>query len=772
MFLRLLRITHFHFFLALCPFLFSWGFICQAHAEKAATEEWNISADKIVRFENPNSIIAQGNVVLTKQEKLPPKKTKAELKRSSWAELLEEKANEAELVANDIDRAAAAEFQTTMTIKADWIAYDVDLELIKAKGNVYISTKDNQLFAKEGVLNLVDETGKFSNATLTRNQKSLHLEGKTIEKTGVDTYKIVDGWAITCKLEKNETPPWSFSSSETDVRQEGYAVLKHAKFNIRNVPIFYTPYLIVPVSTTRHTGFLLPEVSFSDNNGMGYNLPFFLNISDSADVTFYPKYLTNRGFMPGAEFRYVASQHDKGVFTANYLDDKLSDSSENDYYSNTGYTHDNNNRYWLRGKADHSIADWQTRLDIDIVSDQDYLDEFDNGVTGFSKTQDRYLDVFGRGFQAQSITERENTFNTLRNWDGMWLQVNLLAIDDADTNASSTNTPLMQLPSIDFSGVIPVKETNLTFGWNTNYVDYWREDGIGGHRFDFNPSLSSPIPLGPYLESRTELGLRDTFYVVETYGDSEWDHKDTQNRFYPEFGIDVATTLQKDYFSDSANDWSYTHQVRPYVKYGYIPNINQNDLPQFDAEDSINSVNVITYGIDNYLNKFLGNEETSDNLNNFLELKLEQAYDLNAEISNHPFSDLYSELKWMPLSRSSISYKNSFDVYDSKFNRHLLEGAYSNSRGDSVTIDYSFNDTDDINQINGKFLLNIMNGWSVGGELKHSISHDQTEEARGSLTYTAACWSIRLETRHTPVDTTYLVTFNLANIGFPLGVGL
>ena len=99
------------------------------------------------------------------------------------------------------------------------------------------------------------------------------------------------------------------------------------------MPVFYTPYLLVPVKNTRQTGFLFPEFSFSENNGFGFNLPFFLNISDSADVTFYPEYLTNRGFMPGAEFRYVASAADKGIFTANFLHDKLSDPSETDYYN-------------------------------------------------------------------------------------------------------------------------------------------------------------------------------------------------------------------------------------------------------------------------------------------------------------------------------------------------------------------------------------------------------------------------------------------------------
>ena len=291
MFSSLDRIRDFKLSLVLISSLFFFIFNCQAHAEKAATEEWNISADKIARFEDPNSIVAQGNVILIKQEKLPPKKSAAEINASLWSDLLEEKVQKTEKVAADVGQPASPEYQTTMTIMADWMVYDVDLQTIKAKGNVQILTKDNQLFAKEGTLSLESETGNFSNATILNTDNSLHLEGKKIEKTGVDTYRINDGWVITCKLEDRQTPPWSFSSSSTDVRQDGYAVLKHAKFNIKNVPVFYTPYLILPVKNTRQTGFLFPEFSSSHNNGFGFNLPFFLNISDSTDATFYPEYL-------------------------------------------------------------------------------------------------------------------------------------------------------------------------------------------------------------------------------------------------------------------------------------------------------------------------------------------------------------------------------------------------------------------------------------------------------------------------------------------------
>lgn len=751
--------------LVLSSILLFCSFICQANAEKAITEEWIISADKIARYAQPNSIVARGNVILIKKEKqlLPP--TNEEVRSVTWARLLEEKIEEK----TDVGPPAAT-YQTTMTIKADWIVYDVELQSIKAKGNLRITSKEDQLFAKEGTLNLVKETGTFTDATVLHTENSLHLEGKKIEKTGVDTYRIDEGWVITCKLEKGETPPWSFSSSKTNIRRDGYAVLKNAKFKIKNVPVFYTPYLLVPVKNSRQSGFLFPEISSSKNSGLGLNLPFFLNISDSADATFYPEYLANRGLNAGAEFRYVLSDTDKGMLSANFLDDELSDPSETKYYNDTGYTHENNRRYWLRGKADHTFADWQTRLDLDIVSDEDYLREFDNGVTGFERTHNRYLETFGRAFQNKTETLRENSLKALRSWNGMSLQMTMLAINEADTTAGDTNTPLWKLPSIDYSGVIPLGETYFSLDWDTNYVNYWRQDGIGGHRLDLHPTLSSPVPLGPYLESRAEVGVRDTFYLVETYGEAEWTNGNSQNRLYPELETEVATTLQRDYRLSKGGDKTITHQLRPYLIYGYIPNIDQDSLPQLDDVDFVDNKNAITYGVDNYLNIFSGNERNWSSLSNYAELKIEQSYDFRDESSDQPFSDIFAELKWLPVAGTYIGYKAFYDVYTNTFNRHILEGRYSNSRGDYLNLDYSFINAGNIEQINATARIHLIDGWYVGGSLEHSLSQDQTVEARGTLTYQAPCWAVNFETRYTPEDTSYLLVFSLSNIGFPVGV--
>ena len=133
----------------------------------------------------------------------------------------------------------------------------------------------DKLQAKKGEIDLNSETGTFTDASIIRKEKDLHLEGRIIEKTGDLTYHIEDGWVITCKLKEGETPPWSFGAKDTQITDNGYAVLKHATFRIKDVPVLYTPWMMLPVKRTRQTGFLFPSISSSDRDGFGVNLPFF-----------------------------------------------------------------------------------------------------------------------------------------------------------------------------------------------------------------------------------------------------------------------------------------------------------------------------------------------------------------------------------------------------------------------------------------------------------------------------------------------------------------
>lgn len=758
-------------------------------ADTVKTDEWQIEADKVLRFDNPKSIIAEGNVILTKLRILPPKQKTNKVKATEWAVLLEETPTDTDedIVTQKDVLDTKPRYKTEITIKADWIAYDVAQNNIKAKGHVAIVSDTDQLIAKEGVLDLDTETGTFQEATILRESLDLHLEGKTIEKTGFNTYHIKDGWVVTCDFEEQNAPPWSFAASDTKVTQGEYAILKHATFRIKDIPVLYTPWLMVPVGNKRQTGVLFPEVSNSDRSGFGVNLPLFINLSDSSDITLYPEFYANRGFMPGMEYRYILAPQKKGTLMASYLQDDLSDPEETEYWQKTGYTHTNQDRYWVRGKLDHDFKnDIVTRIDLDIVSDRDYLTEFNGGITGFENSNEIFLDSFGRGFQNKTNDQRENSFKFLKTWEGMALEGVFLAINDvriekdAQTAPEAVTpgsdnvapkktipTPLWKLPSLSFTGSQLIGESDFTLDWDTDYVNYYREEGVGGHRFDLHPRLSAPLPLGQYLESRAEIGIRETFYSVQTYGDSTWTESTSPNRLLGDFHTEIGTTLLREFSLNIDDATGLTHNLRPFIEYDYLSDENQDDLPVFDSVDRIAHQNQFTYGIDNFFDLF-GNKTERE----YGYLKIKQSYDMRSEKSDTPFSPVNVRLRWNPLEQAKFLYKTDIDIYGEGFISHTIEAGYENSRGDYLDIDYRYDNNGDTHQLNLSARAQLSDTLFASYDIEHSLSESQVIEQNISLMYQPACWSVELKSRYTPGDHTMMLLFKLANIGSPLGLRL
>ncbi len=738
-----------------------------ALSENTATAEWNISANKITRLENPTRIIAEGEIILQKREKRPVAQPRKKV-NSIWAEMLGEKPAAKQTVLQKQPENFKQKIETTATIKADWISYDTEKESIFAKGNISVDTGEDTLFADEATINLNTETGKLVNAKIIRKDHDLHFEGEIIEKTGTKTYYLKDGWVITCKLEKDQVPPWSFSSKEATIRHGGYAVLKHAKFNIKNVPILYSPYLIVPVKDTRQSGALLPEISYSSVSGLGFNLPIFWNLSDSADITFFSEFYTKRGIMPGIEMRYALSETSQGQMTASYLNDSLSDASETDYYKDTGYTHTNDERYWLRGKLDHTFGDgWITRVDVDIVSDLDYLKEFSSGITGFEESDEIYLDTFGRGFENKSDKLRENTISILKNWQSSALNIALLGINDVRQN--SADDALWKLPSINYSGALPLSDTSFIFDWETEFVNFWREQGVSGKRLDLYPKISVPVPLGVYLESSAEVGVRHTSYSLEANDDKKWDNSNSPKRTLVTLNTDIATTMIRDFPMKKNEDINYLrHTVRPYLEYEFISDPGDDILPNFDDIDTIKKTSSITYGVDNFFNFYDFDDNKIREVGYFL---IEQTYSFLDDGSDSNFSALTLKVGWNPMKKLNFSYKAKLPVTDDEDNtEHSFKADYTNGRGDTFKLQYRFDDEDEVEQINAKLKARLLPTIEVALDIKHSIADDETNKGRISIGYLQPCWSIKLVGDFTPEEERFGFIFNLANLGSPFGM--
>ncbi len=772
-----------------------------AAAESVKALEWEINADKLTRFENPPSILAEGNVVLTKIEKTVG--NKKEEKQSGWSDLLGEDtgntgtATESGAAAIDTnaeqntntkgadplatsksvpvisenDSALVPEKDTVTlskvmsTIKADRMLYDTEKDTVKMDGDVFIEIGPDQLVAEGGLVDLKQETGTFDNASIIRQYKDMHLAGRVLEKTGELTYHIEDGWLITCKLKDGEVPPWSFAAKEADITDGGYAYLKHATFRIKDVPIFYTPIMILPAKRTRQTGLLFPLISLSDRNGFGVELPLFINLSPSSDVTLYPHYLTNRGLLAGAEARYMLSQTDQGAIMANFLSDDLEAEGR--------YTYTDQNRYWLRAKMDQKFGEWTTRLDLDTLSDRDYLSEFDFGRTGLTMSDRYFLEQFGRGLQDKTVDQRTNSFKALRSWDnGTSMKASIVGIDDL-AEGEEGSTALWKLPEVKYNGRLPLYDKIKTdLSWDTAYVHYWRDEGVAAQRIDLYPKVTAAVPLlNQYLDSSVALGVRETAYSIDANGDEAWQDSSSENRLLGSFEAEVSSLMRKD-FGSMSSGWSHT--LRPFVKYIYVTD-DQGDVPQFDSVDSFANQNLITYGLNNFFNIFGTKANNEEFEREYGYIKLQQSYDARSEADEEPFLPIELDTAWYPKGNMMLKYSTKWDVYDTEFIKHVAEADYWSNRGDTFSLDYLYYKNDwgeDTNSVRLSTLIALMYDVSVGYSLEKSLEDSITVQEKFRLIYHPACWSVELGAETTPDNEQVTILFQLANIGAPFGMDL
>ena len=739
---------------------------------------WEITADSLVHLDDPNSILAEGNVVVIRPKSLGP---------------------------------------GGMYIRADWARYDVERNTVKARGNVYILSGRDEITANSADMNLETETGTFTDSTIFMADTHMYVTGEEVVKTGEFTYTLKKGWATACKPEEGKSPPWSFTSTTTNLTLDGMAQMSNAVFHVKDAPLAYTPFMSFPAKTKRESGVLFPEWSSSTRNGFGVMVPVFLNVSPSADITLYPEYLSKRGLLYGGEFRYVEGPKSYGTFMFSYLHDRFRDDADiTQEFNNDGLIRRESNRYWLRGKANHDFGDNLIgRVDLDLASDQDYLQEFREGSFGYTANNRLFLHDFGRDLQEQTIAERQSSLQLVKSWPDMVASgevrtrqntANDIALAGGGTEVSlpRPTSPMQTLPRLDFSGRVPISRTGMSTAWDSEYVNFWRSDGIGAQRLDLHPKLITFLPRTGWLEGKGTFGVRETAYQMEAYGDSSWDKDTFQDRQASDFTGNLATIFLRDF--DLGNNGWLEHMVRPNLLYEYqtrsqeLPIFAENPIPDdtpgyFDSVDRLQSKNWLTWQLNNYF-EVGGANKNGDFWNRNLGLfKVLQTYDLRknnpdtsglpADSSRYDWSDLRFEAQVSPVPSWIMDYQTNVSMYGKNVSRYELRN-YFNLAGEymlglnyrylknsTMVAPYFYTDLgDSVHDLTGTAGMRLTQTLSVAGALTQSFSVNHTVDSRVRLIYQPACWMMELETSRTSDNNQVMLIFSLDGIGQVFRAGM
>jgi LPS-assembly protein len=159
-------------------------------------------------------------------------------------------------------------------------------------GKVRFTQKLQWLTCSRAEFNFSTHTGIFYDASGYTDRQFL-ISGRTILKTGPDTYRI-DAGLITACLENR--PKWSFSASRTNLRVDHTARLHDTTFKIKGVPVFYFPYMVMPLEKKRRSSGLVPfHTGNSTSKGRVVSEGWYQTLGTSADALIYGDYFTMRG---------------------------------------------------------------------------------------------------------------------------------------------------------------------------------------------------------------------------------------------------------------------------------------------------------------------------------------------------------------------------------------------------------------------------------------------------------------------------------------------
>lgn len=723
------------------------------------SEPWHITADEIKYDAGTEEYIAEGNVTITK-------------------------------------------FDNKFT--ADFIRFAHRTMQVRAIGHVIITMGEDILTGDRLEMDLKEETGTIYNGSVFLKENHFYIRGEKIRKAGKDTYSAEKATVTTCD---GDLPAWKITGRNFNVTIEGYGFITHATLWAKKIPILYFPFFVAPAKTKRQSGLLTPTFEKSDRKGIEYVQPFFWAISESADATFYEHYMNRRGNKLGAEFRYVLDERSKGTLMFDFLndsevDDGTGDSSDRWGFEDDDFLRPNKDRYWFRMKHDQAMPyDFSAKLDLDIVSDQDYLLEFKGGYTGFNDTRRYFLKNFGRDMDDYNDPVRVNRLNLNKTWSCYSFNAETRWYDDVvyrrQEEAVEGDTTPNTLPLIEFTSLRqPIVSSPFYFDLRSEYAYLYRERGTSGQRTDLFPRFYLPYRHKNYFTFEPSLGLRETVWYVDRFDGFDGEDR-TLNRNLYDVMLDLNTRVSKVYRKDDGSAGAIQHIVRPQVLYEFIPDHDLEKYPFFDSVDRVAKKNLLTYSITNMLTsksqKTKKNDASTDfDYRQFCRFRLEQSYNINEAKEDNPdhftnqktrerepFSPIFGELDIVLTRFLFLQTDAEWSPYENNFPSRNVAAGISDKRGDRLFVEYrraresrmldpqtaELLDQPSSESIYADLTIRLTDRLLAFAEFEYNMKENENIRSGLGLEYTAQCWSVGVSYTEEIDDQAIAFMINLHGLG-------
>ncbi|TKG02758.1 LPS assembly protein LptD [Vibrio sp. F13] len=635
--------------------------------------------------------------------------------------------------------------QGNKTILADNVTLHQQENIVVAEGNVNFSDGQIKSISDRATNNLTTDEMTLENTDYEFLCEPGRGDAVYIAKTGKAVYEIEDGSITSCPIGDNA---WRLRASSIDVDQnEEQATFYNPRFEIQSVPVFYLPYLTVPIGDTRKTGFLYPTVSYGSSDGFEAEIPVYWNLAPNYDLETTFKYMQERGTQLNSKFRYL-SDFGSGSIKSEYLPDDKKFEEKGDRWG---------------AQLQHSgifQQSWLFEVDYSKVSDIDYFTDVSSSSIGNRE-------------DGQLLQEGQATYRS-QNWDASVL------VRDFQVLTTSNNLPYRLMPQLEYNYYAPEVMEYLDFDM-ISHVSLFDTDASGkpsATRVHVEPGIT--IPLGNTWGTwTTEARLLGTYYQqdldgVDTGAGSDYEGlEESVSRVIPEFRSHAGIVLER----DTTIVGNYTQTLEPQVQYLYVPEEDQSDIGLYDTTllqtdyyglfrsrkysgvDRIASANQISYGAssrffdDEYkerLNISFGQifyidkdtKQTLDNddsgkKTNYSSWAIEMDFNYDDYLFYHGGVQYDIDTTAMQLANSTLEYRFAGGYIQTNY-RYVTE-EYIN---ETVDFDVSSITRDGISQAGLLGSYQISPKWSTSAQYFYDLTTQEDLEWLARLNYRSDCWYI------------------------------
>lgn len=582
--------------------------------------------------------------------------------------------------------------QNNATLMADSVTYNPQSGIAIANGHVCLEQAGQMWIGDHIVYNTqthLIESGKFRSG-----KRPFYVQGKTIQGDVTNrTYGARNFYVTTDDVTK---PDYYIGANRVTFVPGKYVEAWNAVLYVKGVPLFYFPYF-------RHSLTHRPNnLTFMPGDDSLYG-PYLLGtyrwrLGDELGGRFHLDYREKRGVGAGPDFNLHLGQWGDAQFEYYYLHDLDPNESINDnsQFQNLGTIPKDRQRFYLGWQA-MPVTNVETRALVNYQSDQLLLHDF-------------FQSDYGQNPQPNTFVEVDKHWNnwsadveTMPRVNSFFDQVERLP--DLQVNGFRQqifNTPFYyeSQSSVGYYERY-FADTNTLFGaTNGPFADY------SAARADTFHQLLLPETLFGWLNVTPHAGARATWYGPTTWYGSGVNPGDPTNsqetRIVFNTGVDAslkASRLWPTATNRLLDVDGLRHIIVPSISYVYVPspNLGPTQVPQFDTQlpnlmllpvdfpdyndiDSIESENVIRFGLRNTLQTMRNGQ-----LDPLLDWNLMLDWNLHPNGQTNgiflqpqkTFDDLYSALAFKPRPWLALNSRVRYDINDSRLNMAFDEITFS-----------------------------------------------------------------------------------------------